>query len=165
MENIASVVTESPNEEKKESGDIIDPEDREKPASLPEKDEKPAENIQADTFDEESLSQTEYTRASETPEADRLISQGVSFFNGLVQTLKSPEATRRLAESLIEENKETGKTTLRIPVPDKESVINFLTLAGYFCFYPQNATNLQKMLQFFLQKRRFTIDSLVIIEE
>lgn len=130
MENIASVVTESPNEEKKESGDIIDPEDREKPASLPEKDEKPAENIQADTFDEESLSQTEYTRASETPEADRLISQGVSFFNGLVQTLKSPEATRRLAESLIEENKETGKTTLRIPVPDKESVINFLTLAG-----------------------------------
>lgn len=130
MENIASVVTESPNEEKKENGDIIDPEDREKPASLPEKDEKPAENIQADTFDEESLSQTEYTRASETPEADRLISQGVSFFNGLVQTLKSPEATRRLAESLIEENKETGKTTLRIPVPDKESVINFLTLAG-----------------------------------
>ena len=130
MENIASVVTESPNEEKKKSGDIIDPEDREKPASLPEKDEKPAENIQADTFDEESLSQTEYTRASETPEADRLISQGVSFFNGLVQTLKSPEATRRLAESLIEENKETGKTTLRIPVPDKESVINFLTLAG-----------------------------------
>ena len=130
MENIASVVTESPNEEKKESGDIIDPEDREKPASLPEKDEKPAENIQADTFDEESLSQTEYTRASETPEADRLISQGVSFFNGLVQTLKSPEATRRLAKSLIEENKETGKTTLRIPVPDKESVINFLTLAG-----------------------------------
>lgn len=130
MENIASVVTESPNEEKKKSGDIIDPEDREKPASLPEKDEKPAENIQADTFDEESLSQTEYTRASETPEAGRLISQGVSFFNGLVQTLKSPEATRRLAESLIEENKETGKTTLRIPVPDKESVINFLTLAG-----------------------------------
>ena len=34
-----------------------------------------------------------------------------------------------------------------------------------FCHLPQNATNLQKMLQFFLQKRRFTIDSLVIIEE
>lgn len=63
-------------------------------------------------------------------DAERLICQGVSFFSGLAQTLRSPEGVRSLADSLIEEDKETGKTTLRIPVPDKESVIDFLNLAG-----------------------------------
>ena len=76
----------------------------------------------------ETLAPTE--ASDEDTEAARLIRQGVSFFSGLVQTLRSPEGIRSLADSLIEEDKETGKATLRIPVPDKESVIGFLSLAG-----------------------------------
>lgn len=45
-------------------------------------------------------------------------------------TLKSPEATSRLVDELVEEDRTTGKTTLRIPVPDKECVADLLRLAG-----------------------------------
>ena len=42
----------------------------------------------------------------------------------------SPEATRQLVEDLVEEDKETGQASLRIPIPDKESVTNLLNLVG-----------------------------------
>ena len=44
--------------------------------------------------------------------------------------MKSPEATRQLVDSLVEEDRENGRTTLRIPVPDKESVADLLSLLG-----------------------------------
>ena len=55
-----------------------------------------------------------------------IMHQGVSFFSSLAQTLSSPEATRQLVDELVETDKQTGKTTLRIPVPDKETVQNVL---------------------------------------
>ncbi|MDR0939470.1 MAG: DEAD/DEAH box helicase [Mediterranea sp.] len=64
------------------------------------------------------------------PEPGQLLQQGFSFLRGLARTLSSPEATRKLVDSLVEEDKETGKTTLRIPVPDKESVSGVLNLLG-----------------------------------
>lgn len=60
----------------------------------------------------------------------QLVQQGLSFFSGLAQTLCSPEATRKLVDSIVEEDKETGQTSLKIPVPDKESVTNILNLFG-----------------------------------
>ncbi len=63
-----------------------------------------------------------------TPE--QLVQQGMSFFTGLAKVLSSPEATEQLVNSLVEEDKETGQTTLKIPVPDKESVTNILKLFG-----------------------------------
>ena len=68
--------------------------------------------------------------SSEKPAPAQLIQQGVSFLSGLAKTLQSPKATRELVDSLIEEDKETGQTTLRIPVPDKESVTNLLNAIG-----------------------------------
>lgn len=59
---------------------------------------------------------------------EQLVQQGVSFFAGLAQALSSPEATRKLVDSIVEEDKETGQASLRIPVPDKESVTNILNL-------------------------------------
>lgn len=60
-----------------------------------------------------------------------LLQQGVSFFSGLARTLNSPEATKALVDSLVEEDKETGQTTLRIPVPGgKESVTEVFNLLG-----------------------------------
>lgn len=61
---------------------------------------------------------------------EQLVQQGFSFLSGLARTLSSPEATRKLVDSIVEEDKETGQTTLRIPVSDKESVAGILNLFG-----------------------------------
>lgn len=71
---------------------------------------------------------TAFGEVEEHPE--RLVQQGLSFLSGLARTLSSPEATQKLVDSIIEEDKETGQTTLRIPVPDKESVTGILNLFG-----------------------------------
>ena len=59
-----------------------------------------------------------------------LVAQGISFLSGLAATLKSPEATAQLVETLVETDAETGKTSLRIPVPDKQTVRNLLDVVG-----------------------------------
>ena len=75
----------------------------------------------------EAVSETG-SAAPEGPE--QLIQQGFSFFSRLAHTLSSPEATRKLVDSIVEEDPETGETSLRIPVPDKESVTDILNLFG-----------------------------------
>ena len=59
-----------------------------------------------------------------------LIAQGTAFFGGLAATLKSPEATEQLVNSLVETDAETGQTLLKIPVPDKQTVRNLLDIVG-----------------------------------
>ena len=59
-----------------------------------------------------------------------LVAQGISFLSGLAETLKSPEATTQLVETLVETDAETGQTSLRIPVPDKQTVRNLLDFVG-----------------------------------
>ncbi|MGM9815774.1 MAG: SNF2-related protein [Lepagella sp.] len=66
--------------------------------------------------------------SDKTPAPDDLLQQGVSFIAGLAKTLQSPEATTKLISSIVKEDKETGKTYLNIPVPDKDSVQQALTL-------------------------------------
>ena len=65
--------------------------------------------------------------AHEVADPNDVVRQGVSFFTSLAQTLNSPEATRQLVDSLVETDKQTGQTTLRIPVPNKETVQNILS--------------------------------------
>ena len=60
----------------------------------------------------------------------QLVSQGVSFFSGLAETLKSAEATQQLVDSIVETDKETGETHLKIPVGSKDTVMQMLTLFG-----------------------------------
>lgn len=76
----------------------------------------------------ENLKSAVNSGAEEHPE--QLVQQGLSFLSGLARTLSSPEATQKLVDSIIEEDKETGQTTLRIPIPDKESVAGILNLFG-----------------------------------
>ena len=95
----------------------------------------------------ESISETELSReenqtstpASTAQRADHqpattsprdLIAQGTAFLSGLAATLKSPEATEKLVESLVETDAETGQTSLKIPVPDKQAVRNLLDIVG-----------------------------------
>lgn len=65
-----------------------------------------------------------------SPHPQQLVSQGVSFFSGLAETLKSAEATQQLVDSIVETDKETGETHLKIPVGSKDAVIQMLTLFG-----------------------------------
>lgn len=59
-----------------------------------------------------------------------LVAQGVSFLTSLAETLKSPEATAQLVESIVEKDEDTGETSIRIPVESKETVSNLLSLIG-----------------------------------
>lgn len=59
-----------------------------------------------------------------------LVEQGVSFLSGLAETLKSPEATQRLVDSIVEKDEATGETSIKIPVESKETVSNLLGLIG-----------------------------------
>ena len=62
--------------------------------------------------------------------ADALIGQGVSFLGNLLQTLKEPDATRRLVDTLVKEDPATGQASINIPVSGKESVLQFVSLLG-----------------------------------
>ena len=59
-----------------------------------------------------------------------LVAQGVSFLSGLAETLKSPEATAQLVDSIIEKDEQTGETSIKIPVESKETVANLFSLIG-----------------------------------
>lgn len=61
---------------------------------------------------------------------NELVAQGVSFFKGLTETLKSPQATEQLVDALVKKDENTGATTISIPVPDKDSVRNLFLLLG-----------------------------------
>lgn len=146
MENIRVMTDEAAEAtEESQAGSSINPEDveekkvdAEEPASDATDDLETAtdatETDGMDTTDgtgEERRRPDESTVSAGKPdEPAQLIQQGFSFLNGLARTLKSPEATRQLVDSIVEEDKETGQTNLKIPVPDKESVANILNLFG-----------------------------------
>ena len=64
--------------------------------------------------------------AREIADPSDIVRQGVSFFSSLAQALSSPETTQRLVDSIVETDEQTGQSTLRIPVPNKETVQNVL---------------------------------------
>lgn len=88
--------------------------------------EQPLERIVG--TDDLSDSTDDSTSLAESPQ--QLLQQGLSFFAGLARTLSSPEATEKLVNSIVETDKETGQTSLRIPVANKESVSDILQLMG-----------------------------------
>ena len=64
------------------------------------------------------------------PEPAELISSGMNFLNGLFNTFSSPEATQKLVSSIVQNDPETGKTYLKIPVENEAVVGNALNLIG-----------------------------------
>ena len=79
----------------------------------------------------ESPQTTAAYSGTKTPRQPKeLVAQGISFLSGLADTLKSPEATAQLVDTLVETDAETGQTSLRIPVPDKQTVRNLLDIVG-----------------------------------
>lgn len=63
-------------------------------------------------------------------EAQQLMSQGLNFLSRLNQTLRDEQATKTLVNSLMDKDKTTGKTYLKIPVENEAVVSNALQLLG-----------------------------------
>ncbi|MDR1121459.1 MAG: DEAD/DEAH box helicase [Dysgonamonadaceae bacterium] len=109
-------------------------EEIEKKSEIPEPVQPPLPFEDENEMDErEELSATEQTDALETPtesSPQELISEGIRFISSFAKVLSSPEKTEEFVGALIEEDKETGKTSLRIDVPDKTTVVNLLNAFG-----------------------------------
>lgn len=82
-----------------------------------------------DTDSHSHASANHSTRSAPT-NPQQIVSQGVSFLSGLAETLKSPEATKQLIDSIVEVDASTGQTNIKIPVASKETVGNVIQLLG-----------------------------------
>ena len=119
--------TETPKVE--EDFTTINPKELETDKSLNEhKSDENKEEISIQQHTSSSLNRESVSNRSNQPKD--LVAQGVSFLSGLAETLKSPEATAQLVDSIIEKDEETGETSIKIPVETKETVSNLLNLIG-----------------------------------
>ena len=64
------------------------------------------------------------------PEPQDLLAGGLRFLSGLAQTLSSPEATERLVSSIVERDEKTGRSYMKIPVDDQQTVVNVINMFG-----------------------------------
>ena len=119
--------TETPKVE--EDFTTINPEELETDKSRNEhKSDENKEEVSIQQHTSSSLNRESVSNRSNQPKD--LVAQGVSFLSGLAETLKSPEATAQLVDSIIEKDEETGETSIKIPVESKETVSNLLNLIG-----------------------------------
>lgn len=116
--------TEAPSIQQDELEQIVPPTPTAESQPFDPQDIDPTEANSSDSSASESPSD------SSEPQPDALIRTGMDFFSGLARTLSSPEATEKLVSSLIEEDQTTGETHLKIPVKDKESVMQVFNLFG-----------------------------------
>jgi hypothetical protein len=103
----------------------VDATDKE-PAAVPAAREEEKELPEQSSYQAPSASEKSGSDSSQ------LVEQGVVFFSGLAKTLKSAESTRELVDRIVERDSDTGQINLKIPVPDKETVVEVLGLIGKF---------------------------------
>ena len=97
-----------------------------------ELEQKLSQSAESDVQSETTISEEGNIVEEAVPAADPedLVSQGVSFLGNLVNTLKNPEATQHLVDTLVQEDATSGKTSINIPVSSKDSVLQFMKLIG-----------------------------------
>ena len=147
METVSGIVEEV--EEISASSDIESSDASDASTISLDEEEKSEENKEAESSSEipTYITETNHPKATvntektETVSSERaashrpsqpkdLVAQGVSFLSGLAETLKSPEATAQLVDSIIEKDEQTGETSIKIPVESKETVVNLFSLIG-----------------------------------
>lgn len=111
------------------------PDSSKQPTLQPDADHPSVETADLLSADNDAIDPTDSTDPTDLtdstePQPDALIRSGLDFFSGLARTLSSPDATEKLVASLIEEDKTTGETHLKIPIKDKESVMQVFNLFG-----------------------------------
>ena len=127
MDTLGEMVEETEKSEETAKA-VVEPTQVENPAEdIVTETEAPKEDTEPTST---PVSQTESdTSTCQIPSTPKdLIAQGTSFLSGLAATLKSPEATEQLINSLVETDAKTGQTSLKIPVPDKQAVRNLLDI-------------------------------------
>lgn len=79
--------------------------------------------------DNEMSNAPEESPAAEDRETDcrELLKRGSDLLSDLSAVLKSPEKTAELLDAIVHTDAETGKSELRIPVPDKDAVATILS--------------------------------------
>lgn len=79
--------------------------------------------------DNEMANVQEESPAAEDRETDcrELLKRGSDLLSDLSAVLKSPEKTAELLDAIVHTDAETGKSELRIPVPDKDAVATILS--------------------------------------
>lgn len=60
-------------------------------------------------------------------EVREFVAGGMSFLGTLANMLKQPEGAKNLADALVKEDPVTGKASLNIPVPDKDTIVNLFS--------------------------------------
>ncbi|MEG1543880.1 MAG: DEAD/DEAH box helicase, partial [Tannerellaceae bacterium] len=134
VEDITKTIEPSTSidQEELESNAQATPERATEPSTSPTVEEEEEE-----TSVDESLVEpfAELEKETSTPPVDKpapeqLVQTGLQFISGLAQALSTPESTQQLVASLVEEDKETGKTCLKIPVESRESVEKLFGLFG-----------------------------------
>ena len=63
-------------------------------------------------------------------EGAELITNGLKFFSQLAETLSNQEATEKLVNSIVERDETTGQMYLKVPVEDKKTVENAMSMLG-----------------------------------
>ena len=150
METVSGMVEENEETEKVKDADSNNVKDSECQTETPKVEEdfttiNPEEletdksrNEHKSDENKEEVSIQQQTNSSSTRESvsnrsshpKDLVAQGISFLSGLAETLKSPEATAQLVDSIVEQDEQTGATSIKIPVESKETVSNLLNLIG-----------------------------------
>jgi superfamily II DNA/RNA helicase len=64
------------------------------------------------------------------PDPQELLAGGFRFLSGLAKTLSSPEATQQLVSSMVERDEKTGRSYVKIPVDDQQTVVNVMNMLG-----------------------------------
>lgn len=82
----------------------------------------------ASDADKEKLNDIACIEDSSIDSPEKLVSQGISFLQGLAETLSSSEKTQALVDAIVKEDKATGQTHIEIPVPDKQTVASLFSL-------------------------------------
>lgn len=127
METVEDLTVSTEEETQKESQSISQDEIEEK------SDIKTDETLgKTDALEEEfnEIEEAQEIPETKTTEPEQLISNGINFLTGLAQTLSSPEATQKLVSSLVEKDKESGKSYLKIPVENQEIIAQALNVFG-----------------------------------
>ena len=88
------------------------------------------DDVPAAPADSEPHSSTVHSHAAMSANPEQLVSQGISFFAGLAEVLKSPASTKQLVDHLVEVNEETGEANIKIPVANKETVFQMFSVLG-----------------------------------
>lgn len=60
-------------------------------------------------------------------EVREFVAGGMNFLGTLANMLKEPEGAQSLADALVKEDPATGKASLNIPVPNKETIVNLFS--------------------------------------